>query len=261
MEEFDNRPIIIDEVLPSSPSHEEPSAVTVQSEENVVQIAAAQPDADTSPSPSGEEQPSAASEQEEVSKPEETHEEVAEAPAAAEEAAPVASETPDVASLLAQIAELKAQNELLRKLFEEKIAIDEHKNQLFDKMYAELAQYKQDLHSKLLKPFVMATIGLIDETTTFLGKLEENESKAAEKYLRDIPDDLLYILETNGVDTYVDEVDKFNPKTQRALRQVSTDKPELDNMIAKRIRPGYSWKGVNLKPEMVAIYKYKPENN
>ncbi len=258
MEEFDGRPIIIEEELPT-PSQEETPAATVQPEENVAASDDVQADADVAPAEPVAEP--VVTEQVETVEPTEACEAVADESAVVEDAAPVASETPDVSALLAQIAELKAQNELLLKMFEEKIAVDEHKNQLFDKMYAEMAQYKQDLHSKLLKPFVMATIALIDETSSFLAKLDENESKAAEKRLRDIPEDLLYILDTNGVETYVDEVEKFNPKTQRALRQVPTDKPELDNVIAKHIRPGYTWKGIMLRPEIVSIYKYKPENN
>lgn len=164
-----------------------------------------------------------------------------------------------VKSLLEQIENLSRQNELLQKKFDQKIAQDEHKAQLFDKMYAELQSYKTDLYAKLLKPFVLSTITLLDDTNTFLGKLGENESVQAEKFLRTMPDDLIEILEANGVVLYEDDSDKFNPKTQRVVKQVPTDKPELENTIAKRVRKGYSWNGVNLKPEMVWIYKFKPE--
>ena len=58
---------------------------------------------------------------------------------------------------------------------------------------------------------------------------------------------------------YEDDVDKFNPRTQRVVKQVPTDNPDLDNFIVKRIRKGYSWNGVNLKPELVWIYKFKQE--
>ena len=164
-----------------------------------------------------------------------------------------------IKSLLEQIENLSRQNELLQKKFDQKIAQDEHKAQLFDKMYAELQSYKTDLYAKLLKPFVLSTITLLDDTNTFLGKLGENESAQAEKFLRTMPDDLIEILEANGVVLYEDDSDKFNPKTQRVVKQVPTDKPELDTVIAKRVRKGYNWNGVNLKPEMVWIYKFKPE--
>lgn len=164
-----------------------------------------------------------------------------------------------VNTLLERIDCLSQQNELLQKKFDGKIAEDEHKAQLFDKMYNELQSYKTDLYAKILKPFILSTITLLDDTNTFIGKLGENESALAEKYLRTMPDDLIDILESNGVVLYEDDVDKFNPRTQRVVKQVPTDNPDLDNFIVKRIRKGYSWNGVNLKPELVWIYKFKQE--
>lgn len=164
-----------------------------------------------------------------------------------------------VNTLLERIDCLSQQNESLQKKFDGKIAEDEHKAQLFDKMYNELQSYKTDLYAKILKPFILSTITLLDDTNTFIGKLGENESALAEKYLRTMPDDLIDILESNGVVLYEDDVDKFNPRTQRVVKQVPTDNPDLDNFIVKRIRKGYSWNGVNLKPELVWIYKFQQE--
>lgn len=174
---------------------------------------------------------------------------------------PMASTNPNdlINTLLERIESLNQQNELLLKKFDGKIAEDEHKAQLFDKMYNELQSYKTDLYAKILKPFILSTITLLDDTNTFIGKLGENESALAEKYLRTMPDDLIDILESNGVVLYEDDVDKFNPRIQRVVKQVPTDNPELDNFIVKRIRKGYSWNGINLKPELVWIYKFKQE--
>ncbi|MCF2635374.1 nucleotide exchange factor GrpE [Prevotellamassilia timonensis] len=178
-----------------------------------------------------------------------------------EEQQPMESTNPNdlINTLLERIESLNQQNELLLKKFDGKIAEDEHKAQLFDKMYNELQNYKTDLYAKILKPFILSTITLLDDTHTFIGKLGENESALAEKYLRTMPDDLIDILESNGVVLYEDDVDKFNPRTQRVVKQVPTDNPDLDNFIVKRIRKGYSWNGVNLKPELVWIYKFKQE--
>ena len=178
-----------------------------------------------------------------------------------EEQQPMESINPNdlVNTLLERIDCLSQQNELLQKKFDGKIAEDEHKAQLFDKMYNELQSYKTDLYAKILKPFILSTITLLDDTNTFIGKLGENESALAEKYLRTMPDDLIDILESNGVVLYEDDVDKFNPRTQRVVKQEPTDNPDLDNFIVKRIRKGYSWNGVNLKPELVWIYKFKQE--
>lgn len=164
-----------------------------------------------------------------------------------------------VNTLLERIDSLSQQNELLLNKFDSKIAEDEHKARLFDKMYNELQSYKTDLYAKILKPFILSTITLLDDTNTFIGKLGENESALAEKYLRTMPDDLIDILESNGVVLYEDDVDKFNPRNQRVVKQVATDNPNLDNFIVKRVRKGYRWNGVNLKPELVWIYKFKQD--
>ena len=142
-----------------------------------------------------------------------------------EEQQPMESINPNdlVNTLLERIDCLSQQNELLQKKFDGKIAEDEHKAQLFDKMYNELQSYKTDLYAKILKPFILSTITLLDDTNTFIGKLGENESALAEKYLRTMPDDLIDILESNGVVLYEDDVDKFNPRTQRVVKQVPTD--------------------------------------
>lgn len=141
--------------------------------------------------------------------------------------------------------------------FDKKIHEDTHKNELFDKMYNELQSYKTDLYAKILKPFIMSTITFLDDTKTFIERLGENDAEAAEKYLRGMPEDIVDILESNGVELYEDESEKFNPRTQRVVKQVPTDNPDYDNSIVKRVRKGYCWNGVNLKPELVWIYKFK----
>lgn len=155
------------------------------------------------------------------------------------------------------LAGIKDKLDELSRIFERKIENDTHKAALFDKMYDELQSYKADIYAKILKPFVLSTITLIDDTNAFLGKLEENDSRKAEKYLRGIPDDLLDILELNGVETYEEEGETFNPRTQKAMKSVVTDNPDLNKHIAKRLRPGYRWNGSILKPELVQIYKYE----
>ena len=147
-------------------------------------------------------------------------------------------------------------NELITK-FDEKIFVDENKNQLFDKMYSELSAYKNDIYAKLLKPFILETIGLLDDTNRFVEKIDTLEPEQVVKYVRGLSGDLVNILEINGVELYEDETDVFNPRTQRAVKTIPTPDEGLDNKIESRIRKGYRWNGVTLKPEMVQIYKYK----
>lgn len=151
--------------------------------------------------------------------------------------------------------------EKLSEKYDKKIAVDEHKNKLFDKMYAELESYKKDIHSKLIKPFIMETIMLIEDMSRFIDKMENCEPEKIAKYLKSIPDDLTNLLEVSGVELYEEENDTFSTKTQRAVKQIETDKAELNNKIESRQRKGYTWDGIIIRPEAVQIYKYKEVEN
>lgn len=160
-------------------------------------------------------------------------------------------------TLLQRIESLSQQNELLHDKFDAKIAEDKHKAQLFDKMYDELANYKKDLYAKLLGPFVNETISLLDDYERLVDKIDSIDIDKLVKYVKGIPDDLKNLLDNNGVERYCDDTEKFNPKTQRVIKTIFTGNIELDNIIAERIRKGYRWNGVMLKPEMVKIFKFK----
>ena len=150
-------------------------------------------------------------------------------------------------------------DELNRK-FDEKIAADSHKNELFDKMYAELGTYKNDIYQKMLKPIIMDVIMLIDDTNKFIRDVYPGDTKKVYKALCMIPDDLLEILERNGVEAFHDESDEFNPKTQRVLKTIPAAKLDMDNRVESRIRHGYKWDGKVIKPEMIHCYKYSQNN-
>lgn len=144
----------------------------------------------------------------------------------------------------------------LSEKFDKKIAVDTHKNELFDKMYTELSSYKTDIYSKMLKPIIMDIIMCIDDMNKMFKGIEKDNVEKLLKTLNDIPDELLEILERNGVEAYYDEADIFNPKTQRVLKTILTEDPEQDNKIESRVRQGYKWGDKILKPEMIQCYKY-----
>ena len=160
-------------------------------------------------------------------------------------------------TLLERIENLSQQNELLHDKFDAKISEDKHKAQLFDKMYDELASYKKDLYAKLVGPFINETISLLDDYERLVDKIDSIDKEKLVKYVKGIPDDLENLLDNNGVERYCDDTEKFNPKTQRVVKTIFTGDIGLDNKIAERIRKGYRWNGVMLKPEMVKIFKFK----
>lgn len=158
-------------------------------------------------------------------------------------------------ALTAQTARLEA----LESKFDKKIAEDAHKAMLFDKMYDELATYKKDMYAKLMSPFVNEAISLLDDYERMVERIETIEPEKIVRYMRGIPGDIEDMLENNGVERFEDETGRFNPKTQRVLKTLPTTDRDADNTIAERVRRGYRWNGIMLKPEMVKIYKYKEE--
>lgn len=143
--------------------------------------------------------------------------------------------------------------------FDKKIAADEHKNLLFDKMYSELDSYKKDIYAKMLKPFIMETILLIEDTARFIDKMDTYDSEKITKYIKGIPDDLINLLEMNDVELYEEDSDVVNHRSQRVVKQVETDNIELDNKIESSLRKGYRWNGVIIRPEAIQVYKYKEQ--
>lgn len=145
----------------------------------------------------------------------------------------------------------------LQKKFDEKIAVDEHKNGLFDKLYKERDEYKNDLYGKLLKPFITGCIEIINDLRMYVSKMDTYDVERSLNYLKSLPDDIVELLENNGVELYSEESDAFNPRMQRAKKIVPTEDASLNNTIAERLEKGYSWNGVVLRPEMVAVYRKK----
>lgn len=155
------------------------------------------------------------------------------------------------------LADVYALIETLQKEFKEKIAVDDHKNMLFDKLYKERDEYKNDLYGKLLKPFVTGCLEIVTDLRMYISKIDTFDVERSLNYLKSLPDDLIELLENNGVELYSEEGDSFNPRVQRAKKIVPTEDPALNNTIAERLERGYRWNGSVLRPEMVSVYRVK----
>ncbi len=165
-----------------------------------------------------------------------------------EQETPASSKDPDLADIAALILGLE-------RKFDEKIAVDAHKNELFDKLYKERDEYKNDFYGKLLKPFITGAIQIITDLRMYISKMDTFEVERSLNYLKSLPDDIIELLKNNGVELYTEEGDTFNPRTQRAKKLVATDDVSLNNKIAERLEEGFRWNGVVLRPEFVSVYK------
>lgn len=69
-------------------------------------------------------------------------------------------------------------------------------------------------------------------------------------------DELGKLLETQGVTT-VELSGKFSPENQRIVATKTTNQEELDNTIISTVRPGYAFRGKQVRPQEVIVYMYK----
>lgn len=162
--------------------------------------------------------------------------------------------------LLKQVSELK-------DLFNQKIANDEYKDQLFDNMHAELIKYQQGSIDKMVDDMAMDVILLSDNVKQAIENYkdrkpsEENYEKLL-KMLQGTSYELEDILFRQSIEPYSVEDDEFDPRKQRVIGKVPTDKKELNNKVASRGVVGYEKdSGQVLRRENVRIYKYQPEES
>ena len=162
--------------------------------------------------------------------------------------------------LLTQVSELK-------DLFDQKIANDEYKDQLFDKMHAELVKYQQGSIDKMVDDMAMDVILLSDNTKQIIDVYKDSEP-SEENYIKllnqfqGVSDELEDILFRQSIEPYSVEDDEFDPKKQRIIGKIPTDRKELNNKVASKGVVGYEKdNGQVLRRENVNIYKYQPEES
>lgn len=149
----------------------------------------------------------------------------------------------------------------LDKKFETKIKVDEHKAVLFDNLHKELMDYKNGLVTQIINNILLDIIQLIDSNDKTLKMFEQKEF-SEENYnklintLKGVTEDLTDILYRQSVEPFSIE-ETVNVKKQKIIKTISTSDKELDNKIAMNLAPGYEKDGKVIRPERIAIYKYK----
>lgn len=191
-----------------------------------------------------------------------------------ESAPPVGERTPEEPRSAHTIDDVYALLERLGVEFERKLKYDAKKDQMVDALHAENSEYKKDVRWSVKKDLVESFIHEIDDVEKRWkpSKLDEipsdpeelaREHKRLLKYLCvELPENLRFALESHDIYAYTSEPGlEFDPKTQRALRTSSTDKPELDK-TTRPMRPGYKTivrgQETVIRPELVEVFKYAP---
>lgn len=160
-----------------------------------------------------------------------------------------------------RLERIQAAVDALREQFSEKIAVDAHKDALFDEMHQELIRHQNGMLDKLLEAMALDVIQLADSTKRSLCAYEEKEA-SEDGYRRllgvvkGILEDLGDILYRQSIEAYQVEGDRVDVRRQKIVQTVRTDEQAKDNLVAARLADGYERGGKIVRPERIAIYKY-----
>jgi len=153
----------------------------------------------------------------------------------------------------------------LQAQFDREVRAEATRERIVDRLHAELQEYKQDLLLKVQRPIFIDLIQLHDD----IGKMAravvssgDNDGEAeADKRgvgfretLESIQVAIEDVLYRQGVEPYRNEGDAFDPRRQRALTTVPTDRDELAKTIAERLRPGFQAGDKIIRSELVSVY-------
>ena len=150
---------------------------------------------------------------------------------------------------------------LLRQDFDTKVKYDEGKERMIESLHRELQTYREGLHFRLLRPMFTDLITLYDE----IGKLIDNTARESNGNVEQLVNNLIVFQETieetlssHGVDSFSVEGMTFISNRQRILKVIPAFDPAWDRQIFRRVRKGFIYGDIVLRPEVVEIYKYIP---
>jgi molecular chaperone GrpE (heat shock protein) len=137
--------------------------------------------------------------------------------------------------------------------------------QLFDSLHAELLKYRDNfLHESLQKPFIHDLVNLYDDLTA-LGQQLRNASEERggkrgriaqwRNNLENAIHSLVEILHRFEV-MEVEPKDRVDRSYHRVVSYEPADFPEEDGCIVMRVKRGFFWRGMLIRPEEVIVKRF-----
>lgn len=184
--------------------------------------------------------------------------------AATEEGEPIAS-APSIADFALETrAALESMSEALNQRlaglqaqFDREVRAEATRERIVDRLHAELQECKQDLLLRVQRPIFIDLIQLHDDIGKMaraLGDEPDERGAAFRGTLESIQVAIEDVLYRQGVEPFRGEGDAFDPRRQRALTTVATDREDLAKTIAERLRPGFQAGDKVIRPELVSVY-------
>lgn len=167
--------------------------------------------------------------------------------------------------------ELRQTLDSLHDLFDKQIARNQNQTQMYDKLYAEMKDYKESFLLEVLhKPIIHNLIQLYDsfilvelQLDDLLNDNEENtvfdELSQYRRNLENFRFKLEEVLYRMDVTPYKDSLETLDRQLHKTRRIISCDDPEQDQKIAEVHRTGFYWREKVFRPEEVTIFRYTPD--
>ena len=144
------------------------------------------------------------------------------------------------------ITELSDKIDSISKCYEEKIKYDEGKQTTINRQYSELQSIREGIPysylKSIIKDIILTMTDLRRMTRSFNNKLEKGEELSIDHVIdtyASYEDDLLDILEKNGVDTYSYESNTYEPRKQKVVKIIDTSDESLNKVVAERLMDGF----------------------
>jgi len=156
-------------------------------------------------------------------------------------------------------ASIEDQLTKLRELYIDKIQVDELKNKQFEIMVEELQRYKTNfIYDTIQKKIFQELIGINDRIEDFLKvNIDSISRDEIIQYVSSFRNQILQILNSQGVEQLQVKGNKFDPKFQEAVAVVSADIPEQDLEIEEISQQGFIYDNKKiLRPQKVVVKRY-----
>ena len=144
----------------------------------------------------------------------------------------------------------------LQKSFQEKFTRDHTLKEAYDKLYAEMRQYKDNFLYEAQRPLLMDIILLYDNLLRTEKRFEEKEVREGFSFLKE---ELLEILYRQDIEPIQIDEKKVNKKLQRTIKTVETHCEEEHGDVVEIVREGFLRNDRVMRPQEIICKKYKTQ--
>jgi molecular chaperone GrpE len=138
---------------------------------------------------------------------------------------------------------------------QKRLAYDESKEKIIDKLHSELQRYKSDIYAKLTDPIFRDICAEIDGIRQIKLHHYEKMDEVARKHIDTIEEGLMLILDKYHILPFTTEPNtRFSSTRHRKVNHQPTDDDTLVGLVARSISSGFSLEERVIFAEKVTIY-------